>query len=292
MEVLWNTIARREWEAYADQAGAGLQQRWSYGDAVRSVGGQVARVGLRRDGRMLMIAQVLMRSIGGLVTRGPIWVTELDAKTRAEVMREFRKDLRERGVRLCAVTPPFAADDAGFAVMTPSTLAYLPVDIPSEDAMHGKWRNRLRKAEASGLHVTRLPNRFEELTWLINAEQAQQKLRGYRALPASFMAAWLANDKSSVLTLAADQGDAPLAAMMFLRHGNTATYHLGWSSDAGRKSHAHNLLLWKAIKRLSTKGVQTLDLGTLETVNAPGLARFKLGSGAKPHRLGATRILI
>lgn len=225
------------------------------------------------------------------MTRGPIWVVDADAETRIEAVRVFRKDLRARGVRLCAVTPPFAAHDVGFVVLTPATFAYLTVDAPREDLMHGKWRNRLRAAQAADLQVTRLPNRFEALEWLIKTEQAQQKARGYRALPASFVAAWLANDKSNTLTFAADAGDAPLAAMMFLRHGNTATYHLGWSGDAGRASHAHNLLLWKAIKRLSAKGVKTLDLGTLDTVNAPGLARFKLGSGAKPHRLGATRIL-
>jgi hypothetical protein len=31
-----------------------------------------------------------------------------------------------------------------------------------------------------------------------------------------------------------------------------------------------------------------LDLGTLDTQNAPGLARFKLGSGATAQLLGGT----
>lgn len=292
MDVLWNKITRREWDALTDQAEAGLQQRWSYGEAVRTLGGNVCRVAVYHEGHVVMIAQVLMRSIGALVTRGPIWVADTDGDMRAEALRMFRKDLRGRGIRICAVTSPSEDIDSGFAVMTPATLAYLPVATPSENAMHGKWRNRLRAAERANMQVTRLPNRFEELGWLIEAEQAQQKTRGYRALPTGFVAAWLASDKSNVLTLAADQGDAPLAAIMFLRHGNTATYHLGWSKSAGRASNAHNLLLWQAVKRLSAKGVRTLDLGSLDTINAPGLARFKLGSGAKPHRLGATRVLL
>ena len=95
-----------------------------------------------------------------------------------------------------------------------------------------------------------------------------------------------------MLTIAADRGEGPVAAMMFLRHGSTATYHIGWSNAQGRAAHAHNLLLWRAAERLSSKGVKTLDLGTLDTVNAPGLARFKLGTGAMPHRLGGTWVTL
>ena len=76
--------------------------------------------------------------------------------------------------------------------------------------------------------------------------------------------------------------------MLFLKHGTGATYHVGWTSDAGRKASAHNLILATAATRLAETGVTRLDLGTIDTENAPGLARFKLGSGAKPARTGGT----
>jgi lipid II:glycine glycyltransferase (peptidoglycan interpeptide bridge formation enzyme) len=76
--------------------------------------------------------------------------------------------------------------------------------------------------------------------------------------------------------------------MLFLVHGSTATYHVGWTGDAGRCASAHNLLLWRAMEALQRRGVRRIDLGLLDTVNTPGLARFKLGAGRVPHRLGGT----
>jgi lipid II:glycine glycyltransferase (peptidoglycan interpeptide bridge formation enzyme) len=69
--------------------------------------------------------------------------------------------------------------------------------------------------------------------------------------------------------------------MLFLVHGSTATYHLGWADDAGREHSAHNLLLWQACSLLAERGVQQLDLGGVNTQSNPGLARFKLGAGGR-----------
>ena len=51
---------------------------------------------------------------------------------------------------------------------------------------------------------------------------------------------------------------------------------------------AHNLLMWRAALWLARQGHRRLDLGPIDTANAPGLARFKLGIGAHARRLGGT----
>ena len=71
--------------------------------------------------------------------------------------------------------------------------------------------------------------------------------------------------------------------MLFLAHGATALYHFGIADKAGRALNAHNLLLWRAIRALRRMGVDSLDLGGLDTVDNPGIARFKLGTGARVH---------
>ena len=76
--------------------------------------------------------------------------------------------------------------------------------------------------------------------------------------------------------------------MMFLVHGCAATYHMGWASEAGRKSGAHNRLLWEALGRLRARGVRQLDLGGVNTVSGAGIARFKLGTGGRLVTLGGT----
>lgn len=76
--------------------------------------------------------------------------------------------------------------------------------------------------------------------------------------------------------------------MLFICHGPVATYHIGWTSDEGRRAEAHRQILVHAIDWLAHRGIQRLDLGTLDTEHAPGLARFKLGTGARPVALDGT----
>jgi lipid II:glycine glycyltransferase (peptidoglycan interpeptide bridge formation enzyme) len=76
--------------------------------------------------------------------------------------------------------------------------------------------------------------------------------------------------------------------MLFLLHSPWASYHIGWSGAEGRRTNAHALLLWQAMLRLREEGFTTLDLGDVNTEDAPGLARFKIGTGALVAPLGAT----
>ncbi len=91
-----------------------------------------------------------------------------------------------------------------------------------------------------------------------------------------------------VLSLRADLGRERVAAMMFLIHGQAATYQVGWSSPQGRDLNAHNLLLWQAMNELKARGVRRLDLGGINTTRSAGLARFKLGTGGQVQVLAGT----
>ena len=82
------------------------------------------------------------------------------------------------------------------------------------------------------------------------------------------------------------------AAMAFVRHGGSATYHLGWASDAARRVGVHSVMLMAAATALKQEGVRWLDLGLVDTDRAPGLARFKLGTGAALRQLGATVLVL
>jgi hypothetical protein len=74
--------------------------------------------------------------------------------------------------------------------------------------------------------------------------------------------------------------------MVFLRHGAAATYQIGWSGPRGRALRANNAPLINAARRLAAMGITQLDLGTVDTQNAPCLARFQLGSGTVAEQLG------
>lgn len=151
-------------------------------------------------------------------------------------------------------------------------------------AQEGRWRNRLNAAERSGLKVKVCGSQPSDYQWLVQAESTQRQERRYIALPEGFVQAFQAASRkpsAAVLTLAAEWDRQRCAGMMFLIHGRTATYHLGWTNEAGREHSAHNLLLWEGSRLLIERGVLRLDLGGVNTVSNPGLARFKLGTGGE-----------
>ena len=76
-----------------------------------------------------------------------------------------------------------------------------------------------------------------------------------------------------------------IAAVLFLVHGQCATYQVGWSSDAGRENCAHHLLLWQGRSVLKRYGVNALDLGGINDETAQGIKKFKEGTGAKISKL-------
>ncbi|AZQ65864.1 GNAT family N-acetyltransferase [Silicimonas algicola] len=291
MALTLHSVSRDRWHRLS--ADAPFQQSWSYGAAAEALGADVLRLEVREGPNTIAIAQGIGRRIGVRTTlfgRGPLWTGESDDGLRADVLRVLRRETR--GIAL--VTPH--ANDAGavrsagfFAAMTPATVAEWRLGPDMRARIHGKWRNRLCAAEASGVTLLR-SRRGDDLRWLVGLDREQQRRKGFRALPPAFLAAWMARDPRSVrLTIAHFRGER-VAAILVLSHGTRATYHIGWSGGEGRRLSAHNLLLWEAAQRLSDDGVSVLDLGLVDTETAPGLARFKLGTGAMPVRTGGTWI--
>ena len=294
MDVLWNETPEDRWQALMDRARAPFQQSWTYGEAARALGALVHRIEVRDGGRTVALAQGIerwcLRPVM-LITMGPVWVGEVGAELQKAVLKE----LRGRHAGFFIDTPAeegsrAACESAGLKdVMTPATLAELRLGPGFRKRMAVKWRNRLRVAEASGLKATRTTRRGV-LDWLLEKDRQQQKTRRYRALPRAFTNAWQAVDPESVVVLTTGKGDDPTAAMLFLRHGKTATYHVGWSGEEGRAQNAHNLILSVAAQQLAEGGVERINLGLLDTETTPGLARFKLGAGATPLKTGGTWI--
>lgn len=189
-----------------------------------------------------------------------------------------------------APTPDLARLGA-VPLMTPATLVKLDLTRTEEQrrrALHQKWRNRLVRAEKGPLRVTRQNMPCDPGHWLIRTDSAQQHRRRYRNWPNELTLAYAAENRSQAKLFTAFEGKQAVAAMLFLRHGDGATYHMGHSTPRGRQLSAHNLLLWRASCWLAAKGHTNLDLGLINTTHSPELARFKLGVGAQPHRLGGT----
>jgi hypothetical protein len=181
---------------------------------------------------------------------------------------------------------------AGFRrVAAPRMIAELRLAPTTEEMTNRlapKWRNRLRHAESKGLKIRCTPMPADPNHWLLRAEARQSLRLGYRPLPPDMVAALAASAPGAAMLFSAYHLGQRVGGMLFFRHGRTATYQIGWMEDEGRERSAGTALMWRAMTALRNSGVEVIDLGAADPDHAPGLARFKRGTGAELRTLGGT----
>ena len=280
-----------------DLPGTPLQQCATYAAVLGAFGCTSAVADISCSGTHLGRARVHLRRFGPLrlawLPRGPVWTPAAAPDAKRAALSALPRAAPWRAVWAMGGTAGEA--QPGWPVARGSELAELdlhPAEAGRRAAQHGKWRNRLGRAERAGLTIAARPIALPQDAPLLARETAQRRTRGYAALPQAFTEKWAGLAPEATLMLTADEGGAPVAFMLMLLHGQIATYHAGWSGSRGRALNAHNLLLWRASQILSQRGYQRLDLGRIDPSRAPGLARFKLGAGAVPHALGATTLCL
>lgn len=245
-----------------------------------------------RRGSLRLWWQVQSRRFGplgriDLISRGPVARDGDDLQEWPDRWRRWH-DGRPLLLNADGISPD-ALRQAGFwPLMTPASLAVLPLraEETMRRALRQKWRNRLNRAERADLCLRQ--RRLAPDDWLLRAEADQARRKGYRGLPPAFSRAFDAVNPGKTLVVEACEGGTPVAAALILRHGRICTWQIGHVSPRGRRLNAMNLVLWHAACVLAEAGHDSLDLGTLNRDDAPGLAHFKLGSGAQVHRLGGT----
>ncbi|ARE42014.1 hypothetical protein RGUI_3873 [Rhodovulum sp. P5] len=296
MEITWSEAQRPKTPKGAPMP---MQQHRAYGAACKRIGSQVMWLEGRAGGKPVASAQILRRTwplFGqfALLSRGPLFAPSVGAADAGRATRDLVAMLApdHRGV----MATPDCIDGRDplmgqglLQMVTGGHVARLSLKEPEaalRAALHQKWRNRLKRAEGAGLFLDSGPMPPDPGHWLLREEARQASQRRYARLPPEFAVAWASLGESLLVTASDKSG--PVAGMLFLIHAPWASYHLGWTSEDGRRMDAHNLLMWTGMLALKARGLTALELGTLDTVKTPGLARFKLGTGAVPVPLGAT----
>ena len=306
MNLIWNPEAEMQWQAFHARHRGSLQQSWAYGQALRQLGVEVHRALVMEGERLLGLAQFQCRRMAGYIglascSRGPVWSEEATPVQRAQALRLLKKGIPTRAWRATVFSPEQALEALDpqevrglHRVMTGFTTVVIDLRQPEQAlraALDGKWRNRLVRAEGlQGLQV-HVRASLKEAQWLLERENLQRESRGFHALPTDFVQAYIAchTDRQQAFVVAsAAQARQTLGAMLFLRHGSGATYHIGWAEEQGRRLNVHNLLLWQTLLALRGQGVQWLDLGGVNTRALPGISRFKLGTGGHLLKLAGT----
>lgn len=274
-----------------------LQQSRLYASALQLAGQRIKHIMLSDGGQ----ASLVLRQFGplrlGLVAGGPSWISVLAGGAPGELVSELTAKVRTVGVAAFVTNAEAVSHDRCYLnaghlpLITSQHEARLCLPTTSRlarAALMTKWRNRLVRAETAGLRVT--SERFDPAPheWLLQAEAEQRRNRGYRGHPLWLYKAMARLEPNALRVFIAHRGPSRHAFMLFVAHEGVATYAVGQVDAIGRKYSAHNLLLWRAIEHFIENRFSRLDLGSIETEQNPGLARFKLGTGAHVHARGAT----
>lgn len=302
VRIVWNDGTMGEWSAaFARIARSNLLQSFGYAQAMGKTHGYVPRLGLiQRAGEGVGLVQLLERRHLTLfherqLHRGPLWFDGVPGEEVLEpVLRLMRKAVPNNPLNRASVLPELPAGPAMEALMarcgftrvaTGYRTVWLDLTKPPEALRAGfstTWRRWLKAAEKAGLTIDIDPE-AKNLPWLMKQEHDQAAEKGYRAMTGP-LAVRLRNalvKADGVMMVAALAGGEPVASALFYGHGRAATYQVGWSNEAGRRSHAMRLVLWRAIQAWKERGAVVLDLGGINPDSAPGVTEFKMAMGGE-----------
>lgn len=153
--------------------------------------------------------------------------------------------------------------------------------------LHRKWRNHLHKAERSALEVT-VDFKGTHLDYFLRAYdlfKTQKKFEGPDGKFFKYEIETALPFKDAIILWARLDG-LPVAGVVVMRHGTSASYRVSWNTKEGRENNAHFLLLWKAIEVLKKLNIETFDLGGILPDDNEGLNIFKLGMSGERFKAG------
>lgn len=303
VRLIWDGVDERGWGKLLDRADrVPLEQAWVFGDAMQGISAYKPRRAIFLIGdRPVALAQCFEWSILGAarivkLTRGPVFLEQLETAQKQVVYRLLSDRWPTRGLNWFFLMPEEADGElmSGLGKRQTATgygTIWLDTSVGRaalRAGLHQKWRNQLRRGERSKLRV-RSAQGGASLEWVLDRHEVHRKNRRLSAPTGAFAALLcVMTDRSKdILVLTAEDGSEPVAGVLFLRHGSTATYYVSWTSPIGRRNHAHNLLVWQAIEKLAADGVRWIDLGGIDASMA-GVSRFKLGLGGTPLTLPGT----
>ncbi len=306
IQVTWNQTEREVWDAAHAHAAAPLQQDWAYGACMKALGVEVLRASVMVNDQPVALAQFLVRKWLGVLSvvlcgRGPIWLTDVSGTDKAQAYAAIKRSLPIKGLRIVLITPEEApSPDLGLSpwrrVMTGYSTVMLDISPTMAELraqLDKRWRHRLSGAENAALTIHRVGTQPGQYRWLLDADMKQREERNLEGLPIAFFDLYAKArhvPAKTILTLRADVGRDRVAGMLFLIHGEAATYQLGWTNEQGRDLHAHNRILWEAIAELKSRGVRWLDMGGVNTQRSAGVARFKIKTGGRVTTFAGTYI--
>lgn len=175
---------------------------------------------------------------------------------------------------------------AGFVAGRGPLYRTMIVDLAPDEArlragLHQKWRNCLNSAERQGLTI-RVGTGTAEMDEFAALYRGFQDRKGFHAeFDAEFYAAVQrgAGDDERLVVQLAEKDGAVVAGHVSVMGGDTCTYLLGATGEAGLKCKAAYLLQWRTVRMARERGLRWYDLGGIDPEGNAGVFHFKEGMG-------------
>jgi len=236
--------------------------------------------------------------------RGPLWFEAAGTPERfAAFAQEFAREFPRRLLRKRRWLPEWPDSDSARAVLSGAgfrsegkSFDTLWVDLqhpPDElrSRLDRKWRNALVKAEGADLTIV-ADGAGKTVDLFLKFYDLHKRLKNFPGRDIDF----IGDEIRAGLTLGdiyilwAHHELLPVAAILIVVHGRSASYRASFSTDEGRARNAHNLLMWRGMLMLREMGIRDFDLGGITPgkrgfADDAGFTHFKRGLGGRPWAL-------
>lgn len=303
-----------DWDTFlASAPGGDHVQSSGWGEVKRFAGMTPSRTVVRREGRIVAGAQILMRSIPllgrvGYVPLGPVCADPSPALAAAAI-EELRRAMRQHRIRALIVQPP----DGGEALVTQlMAVGALPTPVevaPSAtlrarltpdldalfDRMRSSVRRNVRQTERANVAVREL--RLDEVETFYRLHSATAERQSFEPMPLERLRELMETlgPSGGARIFVAELDGQPMASALLTCFGTTLTYKLPGSEPAG-KLRPGDVLHWQIMRWAALSGFETYDLGGVPRGYAldllegrepgdyaeRGSADFKRGFGGEP----------
>jgi len=306
-----------EWNLYFKECHkTNMLQCWQYGEAKKqSENVDVVRfVIMDQNNVAIGLAQFLIRDIpfiGGVarLNRGPIIIKNYKVKNEQtlliEIVRALLIESKKRRWWLVRFAPEIynsrfidkSLKELGLKKMSLPPFASGLIDLKfNEDELlmrlKKKWRYCLRKGELnkiSTIPTTENNHNIEVLLKNYNLLQKKQKFVGISSSLIKSLAKQKSVDWEFSLLISDEfnvkNPNSPLAMLVYIRHGDTATYLIGITTNEGKSLNINYALLWRAILRAKKDGCKWFDIGGLNSTTPEGIRHFKKGLNSELYDL-------
>jgi lipid II:glycine glycyltransferase (peptidoglycan interpeptide bridge formation enzyme) len=292
-----------EYQPLALASGAFLQDP-QWGRFQESLGREVSRFGVSRDGKPLGYAQCITSKALNRkymsAPYGPIFAAGMDESAIGEAFKAIAEGMRSAGrdVAFFRVEPEMAAGESlkqpGFSKsidLNPHRTVVLDLSRGEEEISAGmkpKTRYNIKIAERDGVEVRVLDQLPVDGSGDDPLQESARRagIRTYSRDYFNSLLKFFADAQGPIVArcYAAYHRQDLLAAVIILHYGDTATYLFGGQSGLKRNMMPNYLLHWQAIRDAKAAGLKRYDFWGIETdPKHPwyGFSTFKLGFGGR-----------